>query len=498
MLYNIYRPKNFSEIKGQEDVLITLKKQAKTGKFAHAYLLSGHRGTGKTTIARILAKSINCENPSENGPCGKCQNCLNAANSLDIRELDAATNNGVEQIKELTGQAKYRPVQLKNKVFIIDEVHNLSTAAFDVLLKPLEEPPSYCTFILCTTEVHKIPVTIRSRCEVYTFHPIAPEPMKERIREVLTDQHAVCEEDALNLIVRNANGGMRDALGILEQLITSTDARITTDDAKKLLGVLDTDTIVSMIDSIINYDTSTTLTALDLLFIDGKSPSLITDTMLNVLTDMITIKTTQNPQSVMHSKEYCNKLWATTQNITFNRLYWLCEQCCDLRNAFRGSANPALDIRLALIRLSHQEITSNETWKLAEELSMVKKELQELKQRISLGMPPEALPNIPTGPAGSETEESLKNVEDYGFFEVSEQDIPFTAENPFTDPAETFFMEKDTTKKGGMPTDSIEADAYPTDALTDASVNEASTPSILFKILWQAPSGPLASTRCER
>ena len=144
MLYNLYRPKDFTEVKGQEDVLITLKKQSFSQKFGHAYLFAGHRGTGKTTIARILSKAVNCEHTTEDGPCGQCPNCLAYGTSLDVLELDAASNNGVDKIKEMLAQTKYRPVQLKRKVFIIDEVHNLSTAAFDTLLKPLEEPPSYC------------------------------------------------------------------------------------------------------------------------------------------------------------------------------------------------------------------------------------------------------------------------------------------------------------------------------------------------------------------
>ncbi|MDE6055273.1 MAG: DNA polymerase III subunit gamma/tau [Lachnospiraceae bacterium] len=307
MLYNQYRPTDFSEVKGQEDVLVTMKRQSQTGKFGHAYLLAGHRGTGKTTIARILSKAINCENPTEKGPCKVCPNCLAAKNSMDIKELDAATNNGVDHIKELTGQTKYRPVQLKNKVFIIDEVHNLSTAAFDVLLKPLEEPPSYCTFILCTTELHKIPVTIRSRCETYTFHPIPPIPMKERIREVLEDQNATCDEDALNLIVRNANGGMRDALGILEQLMAGSGNAITVEAAKKQLGVLDTDAILNTLSSIIRLDTAASLSSMEDLLCGGKSPSLIIETSLRVLTDMITMKSTGNRQSVMHSKDYIRR-----------------------------------------------------------------------------------------------------------------------------------------------------------------------------------------------
>lgn len=485
MLYNQYRPTDFSEVKGQENVLVTMKRQAQTGNFGHAYLLAGHRGTGKTTIARILSKAINCENPTEKGPCKMCPSCLAAKNSMDIKELDAATNNGVDHIKELTGQTKYRPVQLKNKVFIIDEVHNLSAAAFDVLLKPLEEPPSYCTFILCTTELHKIPVTIRSRCETYTFHPISPEPMKERIREVLKEQNTTCEEDALNLIVRNANGGMRDALWILEQLMAGSGSAITAEAAKKQLGVLDTNAILNTLSSIIRLDTAASLSSMEDLLSGGKSPSLITETSLRALTDMITMKSTGSRQSVMHSRDYIESIWQMGQEISFNRLYWLCEQFCDLRTAIRGSADPALDLKLTLIRLSHQEIVSSDTVRLAEEISMLKKELAQLKgmihQNTAVSTQAESLK-----PYGTDNPENA--AEDVGFHENPNLDIPFEneerassgngAEAPKAD-------EKPQTARnteGGMQTDREEAEVISTDLKPDIPKDDI-TASDLFKIL---------------
>ena len=495
MLYNLYRPTDFSEVKGQEDVLVTMKRQAQTGKFGHAYLLAGHRGTGKTTIARILSKAINCENPTENGPCKVCESCLAAKSSMDIKELDAATNNGVDHIKELTGQTKYRPVQLKNKVFIIDEVHNLSTAAFDVLLKPLEEPPSYCTFILCTTELHKIPVTIRSRCETYTFHPISPVPMKERLKEVLTEQNATCEEDALNLIVRNANGGLRDALGILEQLMAGTGNAVTAEAAKKQLGVLDTDAVLDTLSSVIRLDTTTSLSSMENLLSGGKSPSLIAETALHVLTDMITMKSTGERQSVMHSRDYIETVWKMGQEVSFNRLYWLCEQFCDLRMAIRGSADPALDLRLALIRLSHQEIISSDTVKLAEEISMLKKEIAQLKSMVRQN---------PASPVQADIRKDVlidvckKEAEESGFRVNPDISPPFenTESEQHTDMPEKDTdapkQDADTPKEaqqqaekgmeGGMQTDREEATDIPADITPEVRENDISA-SDLFKIL---------------
>ena len=468
MLYNLYRPTDFSEVKGQEDVLLTLKKQSQTSNFSHAYLLAGHRGTGKTTIARILSKAVNCENPSENGPCKTCASCLAAKESLDILELDAASNNGVDKIKEMMAQTKYRPVQLRKKVFIIDEVHNLSTAAFDVLLKPLEEPPSYCVFILCTTELHKIPVTIRSRCEEYVFHPIGSAPMKERLQEVLKDQNATCDDDALNLIVRNANGGLRDALGLTEQLIVSTDGHITAEIAKKRLGILDTDQILDSLEHVIRMDTLKVLAAIDGLIQNGKSPSLIIETTLNVLTDIITLKSTQSKNAVMHSRDYIERLWLLSDSISFERLYWMCDQYCLLRSTIKNSINPALDIRLTLIRISSHDIISADPISLAEEIAVLKKEIASLKQGI-----------IPAKEIGSEN-----NAPDCdGFSRQADLEIPFC-----TDETDEYLEESDYTdlEKGVMQSDRTEADAILPDQVPEEKrtpAEESISASDLFKML---------------
>ncbi len=379
MLYNLYRPTDFASVKGQDNVLLTLRRQSLAGKFGQAYLFAGHRGTGKTTIARILSKAVNCEHPSESGPCLSCASCLAARESLDIIELDAASNNGVDKIKEMIAQAKYRPVQLKKKVFII-EVHNLSAAAFDVLLKPLEEPPPYLVFILCTTELHKIPVTVRSRCEEYVFHPISAGPMRERLEEVLKDQGATCEEDALSLIIRSAGGGLRDALGLTEQLIVSTGGCITTQDAKKKLGVLDTDRVLELLGHAIRLDTNRALYCLAQMDRDGKSASLVVESSLDALSDLITLKSTRSEESVIHSRDYIQKLMRIADSVSFERLFWMCEQYCTLRSAIRGSIDPMMDVRLTLIRISSHDIISADPVSMAEEIGALKREVSLLKR----------------------------------------------------------------------------------------------------------------------
>lgn len=426
MLYNLYRPTDFASVKGQDDVLLTLRRQAITGKFGHAYLFAGHRGTGKTTIARILSKAVNCEHPSERGPCLSCASCLAAKESLDIIELDAASNNGVDKIKELIAQAKYRPVQLEKKVFIIDEVHNLSAAAFDVLLKPLEEPPSYLVFILCTTELHKIPVTIRSRCEEYVFHPISAGPMKERLEEVLKDQGAVCEEDALNLIIRSANGGLRDTLGLTEQMIVSTGGHITAEAAKKKLGVLDTDRILELLEYTISLNANSALQCLMQMEQDGKSASLVVESTLDVLSDLITLKSTCSEKSVIHSRDYIEKLVNISGTVSFERLFWLCDQYCNLRAAIRGSANPMMDVRLTVIRVSSHDIIAADPVSMAEEISALKREVSLLKRMLSSSAgavgrhdAPEA-PSTTRGSASAEQDMALE-----GFISADDMSLSF-------------------------------------------------------------------------
>lgn len=475
MLYNLYRPKDFAEVKGQEDVLVTLKKQSSSQKFGHAYLFAGHRGTGKTTIARILAKAVNCESPTEDGPCKQCPNCLAYGKSLDVLELDAASNNGVDKIKEMLDQTKYRPVQLKNKVFIIDEVHNLSAAAFDALLKPLEEPPAYCIFVLCTTELHKIPVTIRSRCEEYVFHPISPEPMRERLKEVLKDQGAACEEDALNLIIRNANGGLRDALSILEQLLTSTDNNITAEAAKKRLGSLDSECILAMLSAISAYNTQSALGCLEELSGQGKSPALITESTLSALMDVLTIKTTGQPESVLHSKNYVQSAFEIGNSMSFERLYWLCEQCCNLRSSIRGSVNPAMDIKLALIKMSNHELTDSDPAVMSAKIRKLEQELAELNATVEQMM--QARPADITKPQqASQSGRQFRTADQRNApFEASSSNQHPTDAEPYSAYYENFYEEG--AQEGGMQSDRPEMPDK------EDMINSTSTQtSVLFKI----------------
>jgi DNA polymerase-3 subunit gamma/tau len=242
-LYRKFRPDNFSGVKGQDAIVTTLKNQLGAGRIGHAYLFTGTRGTGKTSVAKILAKAVNCENPNENGPCGRCRMCraIAAGASMNVIEIDAASNNGVDNIRNIVEEVSYSPAEGKYKVYIIDEVHMLSIGAFNALLKTLEEPPSYCIFILATTEVHKIPITILSRCQRYDFKRITIGELVDRMSELIGIEEVRVEDKALRYIARLADGSMRDALSLLDQCIAyHLGDRLTYDKVLDVLGAVDT------------------------------------------------------------------------------------------------------------------------------------------------------------------------------------------------------------------------------------------------------------------
>ena len=243
-LYRKFRPSEFEDVKGQDAIVTTLKNQIQTDRIGHAYLFCGTRGTGKTTVAKIFAKAVNCQHPVEGSPCGQCDMCrsIAAGTSMNVIEIDAASNNGVDNIREIREEVAYRPTEGRYKVYIIDEVHMLSIGAFNALLKTLEEPPEYVIFILATTEAHKIPVTILSRCQRYDFKRISIETISGRLRELIEKENLDVEDKAVRYIARMADGSMRDALSLLDQCTAFyIGQRLTYDNVLEVLGAVDAD-----------------------------------------------------------------------------------------------------------------------------------------------------------------------------------------------------------------------------------------------------------------
>ena len=242
-LYRKFRPQEFDDVKGQDHIVTTLKNQIKADRIGHAYLFCGTRGTGKTTIAKIFAKAVNCEHPVDGSPCGECPTCraIAAGNSMNVIEIDAASNNGVDNIRQIREEVEYRPTEGKYKVYIIDEVHMLSIGAFNALLKTLEEPPAYVIFILATTEAHKIPITILSRCQRYDFRRISIDTITARLRELMDAEQVTVEDRALRYIAKAGDGSMRDALSLLDQCIAFyLGQELTYDKVLDTLGAVDT------------------------------------------------------------------------------------------------------------------------------------------------------------------------------------------------------------------------------------------------------------------
>jgi DNA polymerase-3 subunit gamma/tau len=310
-LYRKYRPKRFADVVGQDNVVSILKNQISMGKTAHAYLFSGTRGTGKTSVAKIFARGVNCPESVDGEPCNACKACLELESNsvMDIIEIDAASNRGVDEIRELRDRVKYMPVVGKYKVYIIDEVHMLTTEAFNALLKTLEEPPSHVIFILATTEPNKLPATILSRCQRFHFKRLTPEQIIGRMRFVVEDIHLEVEEAALQLIAKNADGAMRDALSILDQCIAiSNDNLIEYEEVRETLGITDNEVVFSIMGAILNQNARQALEALDEAYTAGKEMTQLIHQLIGGFRDLLIYDITKNMAMMMEIKDEAEPL----------------------------------------------------------------------------------------------------------------------------------------------------------------------------------------------
>lgn len=377
MLYSTYRPQTFHEVAGQENNIKTLKEQCRSRKYDSAYLFAGHRGTGKTTIARILSRTVCCENPSEEGPCNKCKNCRSILDSktLDCIELDAASHNSISDIKELIVSTKYLPTTLPKKIYIIDEVHNLSTAAFDALLKTIEEPPEHCLFILCTTEIHKIPATIRSRCSIYQFSSLSIETICSRLIFVLKELGKQYEEDALKLIAKQADGSMRDALSIMEKLIISCE-EVTVEHVTDSLCLMDNDICLHIIQSIVERDGSQAILLLRKIYEEGKNLSQLVDNLLQCFADGIVLYTSSGNATIYNTQEYSTSLYEMIRSCQIEVLFWYVDQFSILREKIRNSLNPYMDILIYIVKCCNLKLFQDNVSLLLARISAVEEKMQ--------------------------------------------------------------------------------------------------------------------------
>ena len=303
-LYRTYRPTTFDEVAGQQHIVKTIKNALATGKLAHAYLFTGPRGTGKTTMAKLLAKALNCEEGLGH-QCNMCKNCraILEGSHPDVLELDAASNNSVDDVRELIDKVKYGTILGRYKVYIIDEVHMLSTGAFNALLKTLEEPPEHVIFILATTEPHKILPTILSRCQRYDFTKVSDKDIKERLRVVLEEEEIPFDEKAVDLIISLCDGGMRDALSILDQVLRYSGDKLNEQDIMDVFAIESTAEKLALLNSIINSDTKDVLKRLNNYILKGTDIKRLTDDLLGILKDVLIYQTSANVEYLSYLNE---------------------------------------------------------------------------------------------------------------------------------------------------------------------------------------------------
>ena len=354
-LYRKFRPSEFADVKGQDHIITTLQNQIKANRIGHAYLFCGTRGTGKTTVAKIFAKAVNCEHPADGSPCGECKTCrsIAAGTSMNVIEIDAASNNGVDNIREIREEVAYRPTEGRYKVYIIDEVHMLSIGAFNALLKTLEEPPEYVIFILATTEVHKIPITILSRCQHYDFKRISIETITDRMRALMDTEHVDVEERALKYIAKAADGSMRDALSLLDQCIAFYMGQtLKYDNVLEVLGAVDTEVFSQLLRKVIARDVPGVLDVVEELVMQGRELSQLSADFTWYLRNLLLVKTSDNIEDVLDvSTENMEQLKEEAQMVEMDMLFRYIRIFSELSGQLKYATQKRVMLEVALIKL---------------------------------------------------------------------------------------------------------------------------------------------------
>ncbi|NLZ81835.1 MAG: DNA polymerase III subunit gamma/tau, partial [Clostridiales bacterium] len=379
-LYRKWRPDNFEDVKGQDHIVTTLKNQMKTDRVGHAYLFCGTRGTGKTTVAKILAKAVNCENPIDGSPCNECKSCKNvqAGVSMNVIEIDAASNNGVDNIREIREEVSYSPTEGRFKVYIIDEVHMLSIGAFNALLKTLEEPPSYVIFILATTEAHKLPITILSRCQRYDFKRISVDTIAERLKELIDSEKVEAEEKAILYIAKAADGALRDAISLLDQCLAFyMGQKLTYDKVLEVLGAVDTEVFSKLLRRIIASDALGSIKQLEELIMAGRDLSQFTTDFTWYMRNLLLVQTSSNDaEDIMDvSAENLMALKEEAQMVDVDTLMRYIRIFSELSGQIRYSSQKRVLIEIALIKLTRPAMEQN-LESILNRLGLIEKQLE--------------------------------------------------------------------------------------------------------------------------
>lgn len=383
-LYRQWRPQDFDEIIGQNHITIPLKNQIMSDSYGHAYIFSGTRGTGKTSTAKIFARAVNCLNNTDGNPCNKCSNCLSILEDqfIDVVEMDAASNNSVDDIRELREHIKFAPSKGKYKVYIIDEVHMLSQGAFNALLKTLEEPPEYVLFILATTELHKIPATILSRCQRFDFKRVSYEEILNRLEKICHKLEIEYEIEALKLIIQKSDGAVRDTLSSLDQCLSICEKKLTVADVVEILGVVEKTQILTLVQFLETNQASEVLLTIDNILKQGKDLNQFVSAMIEVYRDILILSMVKENHALLidASSEYIESLRDISVNLTSKHLSRALDELIELSKALKYAQNKRTLFEATLIRLMYPEIETS--------IDNLLERIERLEAKLSHGFTP--------------------------------------------------------------------------------------------------------------
>ena len=384
-LYRKWRPTSFEEVRGQDHIVKTLKNQINSGRIGHAYLFCGTRGTGKTSIAKIFARAVNCEHPVDGSPCGECSMCLQIAEgaSLNVVEIDAASNNGVENIRDIREQVQYPPTDGRYRVYIIDEVHMLSIGAFNALLKTLEEPPSYVIFILATTEVHKIPITILSRCQRYDFKRISIDTIAGRLAELTQAEQIDVDDRALRYVARAADGSMRDALSLLDQCVAfHFGEKLTYDNVLEVLGAVDNRVFSKLFQAVLASDTKACIREIEEMIIQGRDLSQLVNDFVWYMRNLLIAKTTDEPGDMLDmSEENLAVLKEEAAGVDTETLMRYIRIFSELSGQLRYASQKRILVEIAFIKLTTPSMEQNLD-SILQRITLLEQKMQEMPDNL--------------------------------------------------------------------------------------------------------------------
>lgn len=384
-LYRKWRPTSFEEVRGQDHIVKTLKNQINSGRIGHAYLFCGTRGTGKTSIAKIFARAVNCEHPVDGSPCGECSMCRQIAEgvSLNVVEIDAASNNGVENIRDIREQVQYPPTDGRYRVYIIDEVHMLSIGAFNALLKTLEEPPSYVIFILATTEVHKIPITILSRCQRYDFKRISIDTIAGRLAELTQAEQIDVDDRALRYVARAADGSMRDALSLLDQCVAfHFGEKLTYDNVLEVLGAVDNRVFSKLFQAVLASDTKACIREIEEMIIQGRDLSQLVNDFVWYMRNLLIAKTTDEPGDMLGmSEENLAVLKEEAAGVDTETLMRYIRIFSELSGQLRYASQKRILVEIAFIKLTTPSMEQNLD-SILQRITLLEQKMQEMPDNL--------------------------------------------------------------------------------------------------------------------